>query len=82
MAYFKWVLSETGTAARTSEFTVADIFAFHEVQQAVVSAKYDLSAHPEVNSWYQKVLAIDTVREMQDEFLAFAAALQASLENS
>ena len=51
---FKWILSETGYAARTQEATVADIFAYNEISSTILIG-YDFAGQPEVKAWYDKI---------------------------
>ena len=74
---FKWILSDTGYAARTQEATVADIFAYSEIA-ATILIGFDLSLHPEVKAWYDKVGACEMITEAHAPFRGYIAGLHAA----
>lgn len=69
---FKWILSETGFAARTTTLTIADIFAYSEIAELKLLA-YDLSPYPEVKAWFDRISECAVVTEAHEALCAFAS---------
>ncbi|OMJ65889.1 hypothetical protein SteCoe_37466 [Stentor coeruleus] len=59
---FTWMLSETHYAARTQTATVADLFAFNEIE-CIYLLQVDISAYPAIKTWYDEIAAIPAVHE-------------------
>ena len=73
---FKWILSETGYAARTQEATVADIFAYNEISSTILIG-YDFAGQPEVKAWYDKIGACEILTAVNKPIRDYAASLAA-----
>ena len=70
----KWCLAETGNIARTAEPSIADIFAYSELAQAIV-LNLDLALYPEVKAWYDKIGTIEAVIEVHQTLMAAHASV-------
>lgn len=62
---FTWVLSETHYAARTATPTIADVFAYNEVFNAMPIMNLD--AHPAIKAWFDELSAVPIIREIGQE---------------
>lgn len=67
---FKWILSDTGYAARTDQATIADVFAYSEIAETLMIG-FDLSPYPEVKAWYDQIGAIPEVYEAHETLRNF-----------
>jgi glutathione S-transferase len=65
LADLKWMLAETRYVARTSSMTIADIFAFNEIN--LVIGLFQLDNHPEIKAWYEEVSAVPEVKELTEQ---------------
>ena len=72
-ATIKWILSETGYIGRTAEATIADIFAYSEIAEAILVGE-DLSDYPEVKAWYEKIGNNEAVTQVHQFFRQFVAS--------
>lgn len=73
---FKWVLSDTGFAARTATATIADIFAYCEIAQTIMMG-LDLAAFPEVKAWYDRIGECAIVTEVHETLRNMVASFHA-----
>jgi glutathione S-transferase len=64
LSELKWLLSETRYVARTSQISIADIFAFNEIN--LVTGFFSFDDHAEIKAWYDEVSSIDQVKELTD----------------
>ena len=69
-----WMLKETGFIARTSQASIADVFAYSEIAQSWL-LKYDLTPYPEVNQWFETVGKIEVVSEVHEPLRAIANSI-------
>ena len=62
---FNWALTETHYVARTSQATIADIFAHSEVVIAL-TIPISLESYPLIQAWYQEISDMPIVKEMDE----------------
>ena len=72
----RWGLSETGYVARTSQASIADIFAYSEVAMSIIIG-FDMSTvNSEVRIWYDEIGAIPEVVEAHEKIRKYAESLK------
>ena len=72
-ANLKWILSDTGYIGRTSEATIADVFAYSEVSNTLI-IKETLSDFPEVKAWYDKIGANEIISQVHQNIRDYAVS--------
>lgn len=70
---FTWILSDTHYVARTSQPTIADVFAYYEFSNGKL-LPLDLGAHPTIKAWFDEISAIPEVKELDDAALELIKA--------
>lgn len=64
-ANFNWILSDTHYIARTSQPTIADIFAYNECKSGK-EISINLDGNPIIKAWYNEIEVIPVVKELDD----------------
>lgn len=77
---FEWILSDTGYAARTQTPTIADIFAFHDLNN-LKNIDISLEDGSRIKKWFEEISRIDIVQELQYHAVAFYNSLKPNGDN-
>ena len=59
-----WILSDTHHIARTSQASIADIFAYIDISSGLALLSLNLEAYPEIKSWYDEIEAMPVNQEL------------------
>jgi glutathione S-transferase len=73
LADVKWLIADTGFAARTAQATIADVFLYNEL--SLVTGLFSWDQHPEVKNWYDQIGAIPQVKELTDQALEIVSKI-------